>query len=64
MAEKKTVPKEASPAFPVETLIARAKDALGVEKEVAAGALYGVTGSITKEEAKKRIESFLNKEAE
>jgi hypothetical protein len=62
MAEKKSVSKEEIPAFDVHLLIERAKDVFGVEKEVAAGAFYGVETPLTKEKASKLIEAFLKKE--
>lgn len=52
--------KEQAAVFQPGDLIAGAA-AFGTSPEMMAGALYGVTGPITKEEAQKRLEDFKTK---
>lgn len=53
--------KEPASTFPAADIIAAAKSRFGVRPEIMAGALHGVTGEITMEAAKAKLEAFLSR---
>jgi len=66
MAKKDEAPKATAsteePTFTAAELIAAAEQVFGVRPELMAGALYGLKDPITRAEARKRLDAFLNKE--
>lgn len=67
MAEAQTKAKEDKvedevAKFSVEDLCANARSIAGVSRHVMAGALHGVSGKLTREEAAAKAEAFCKKE--
>jgi hypothetical protein len=60
MAADKKAAKDTAPAYEPGEIIAAAQ-AFNTTPEIMAGALYGITGPLTKEQAEQKVKDFLSK---